>query len=107
MKFLLSLVVVSAFAVLFAVVDSQEAGWSAWTDKPGASCNDTCGACGRIEQIRTCEDPDPATNCQGESEQLARCNFDICLFPRHPCCEGTKKAIDLENKLFVCQETEE
>ncbi|CAD6193160.1 unnamed protein product [Caenorhabditis auriculariae] len=105
MKFLPSFGVVLTFAVLCVVmVDSVKSGWSEWINKPDAVCSDTCGGCGRIEQIRSCLSDDPK-RCRGLSERSARCNHKWCVFPRVTCCEGTKKA--RASKYFVCLGTEE
>ncbi|CAD6199223.1 unnamed protein product [Caenorhabditis auriculariae] len=74
-------------------------GWSGWTDKPGAVCNDTCGAFGRIEQVRTCLGGNN-NKCQGESERLARCNFGSCFFPRPACQPGT--VYEVKDKQRIC-----
>ncbi|CAD6199225.1 unnamed protein product [Caenorhabditis auriculariae] len=95
------LVLLTSLAV-FTLVRSQS--WSEWADKDGASCSDDCGACGEIDQERTCDGGDG--ECPGDSERQAPCNFEICLFPRENCCDGYKKTIDEENKEFVCEPDE-
>ncbi|CAD6199221.1 unnamed protein product [Caenorhabditis auriculariae] len=70
MKFLLSFGLLAAFAVFFAMAKAKQSSWSEWADKPGAICNDTCGGCGRIEQVRTCTGG-KSKSCKGASEQLA------------------------------------
>ncbi|CAD6199228.1 unnamed protein product [Caenorhabditis auriculariae] len=97
MKLLSFLVSIVIFSV---VVNSHNSGWSEWADKPGARCNDTCGACGSIRQVRTCLGGN-SKHCQGTRERLARCNFDYCLYPRQTCCAGSEKAI--VTRKFQCR----
>ncbi|CAD6199222.1 unnamed protein product [Caenorhabditis auriculariae] len=95
MKFLCLL---SAFAVFF-VVESQESGWSEWTDKPGEACDDTCGACGGLKQIRTCQ---TANGCLGANEQIVACNLEVCTFPRPLCCSGYSP--EVKDSKRICTE---
>ncbi|CAD6199224.1 unnamed protein product [Caenorhabditis auriculariae] len=71
MKLLLSYVILSAFAVFFVVKASS---WSEWTDKPGSRCNDTCGAYGRVAQVRTCQGGN-SKDCQSVSRPVFECLF--------------------------------
>ncbi|CAD6197031.1 unnamed protein product [Caenorhabditis auriculariae] len=68
----------------------EDPSWSEWSVVEGATCNETCGSCGRISQSRTCLG---GCTCAGEKQRLQPCNSDLCPFGRPTCCEGFEKTI--------------
>uniref|UniRef100_A0A8R1E6Q8 Uncharacterized protein n=1 Tax=Caenorhabditis japonica TaxID=281687 RepID=A0A8R1E6Q8_CAEJA len=74
--------------------------WTDWMTVSGATCNDTCGNCGLIDQYRYCFPS--GCQCSGSFTSQAACANSVCLFPRTSCCSPYKKLIDLANKVFYC-----
>ncbi|CAJ0564310.1 unnamed protein product, partial [Mesorhabditis spiculigera] len=73
--------------------------WQAWFTT--ATCNDTCGMCGREMQARYCWPP--GTTCTGPFTQEVPCNDTLCVFPRSTCCSPFVKKLSTAKKMYTCQ----